>query len=67
MPAGPVTIGFEGAYASGDDPTTAKNEGAFRADYKSPFWSFILFNNFDYDGYQNGSVDRSPALPPTPA
>ena len=56
MPVGPVTVGFEGAYVSGDDPTTAKNEGAFASDYQSPFWSIILFNNLDYNGYQNESV-----------
>ena len=56
MPAGPVTVGFEAAYVSGDDPTTAKNEGAFASDYQSPFWSIILFNNLDYNGYQNESV-----------
>ena len=56
MPAGPVTVGVEGAYVSGDDPTTAENEGGFASDYKSPFWSIILFNNLDYNGYQNESV-----------
>jgi hypothetical protein len=56
MPAGPVTAGFEVAYVSGDDPKTAKNEGGFASDYQSPFWSIILFNNLDYNGYQNESV-----------
>ncbi len=52
VPAGPVTIGFEGAYTSGDKPGTAgKNEGAFTADYHSPFWSVVLFNNMDLPGY----------------
>ena len=56
MPAGPVTVGFEGAYVSGDDPKTAKNEGAFASDYQSPFWSIILFNSFDYNGFHNESI-----------
>jgi len=56
MPVGPVTVGFEGAYVSGDDPSTAENEGGFKSDYQSPFWSIILFNSFDYNGYQNESV-----------
>jgi hypothetical protein len=47
-----LSIGFEGAYAGGDDPsTTDENEGGFRADYQSPFWSVILYNNLDYPGY----------------
>lgn len=51
MPAGPVNIALEGAYAAGNDPSTPENEGAFRADYQSPFWSIILYNNLDYPGY----------------
>jgi hypothetical protein len=51
VPAGPVKIALEGAYASGNDPKTAKNEGALRADYDSDFWSIILYNNLQYPGY----------------
>ena len=51
MPAGPVTVTLEGAYAGGNDPTTKKNEGGFRFDYQSSFWSIILYNNLDYPGY----------------
>ena len=63
MPAGPVTVGFEGAYVSGDDPkTTSKNEGKFKSDYQSPFWSIILFNNLDYNGYMGESKTATAAL-----
>ena len=56
MPAGPVTLGFEGVYVSGDDPSTKdKNEGALNSDYQSPFWSVVLFNNLDYNGYMGES------------
>jgi hypothetical protein len=55
VPAGPVTIGFEGEYVSGDDLSTAKREDAFSSDYHSPFWSVILFNNMDYPGYAGES------------
>lgn len=55
VPAGPVTVGLEGAYAAGDKPTSAKNEGGFRHDYHSPYWSVILFNNLDYPGYASES------------
>lgn len=51
IPAGPVTIGVEGAYAGGDKASSAKNEGAFKFDYHSPFWSIVLFNNMDLNGY----------------
>lgn len=53
MAMGPMmSLGLEGAYAAGDDPSTkTKNEGGFRADYQSPFWSVILYNNMDYPGY----------------
>jgi len=52
MPAGPMmSLALEAAYAAGDDPKTAKNEGGFRSDYQSPFWSIILYNNLDYPGY----------------
>jgi hypothetical protein len=56
MPVSALTLGFEGCYAAGDDPTTTKNEGSLRTDYNSPFWSVILFNNFDYNGFQNESI-----------
>ena len=56
MPAGPVTVTLEGAYCSGNDPSTPnKNEGAFRFDYQSSFWSIILYNNLDYPGYLGSS------------
>lgn len=52
LPAGPMmNVALEAAYAGGDDPSTAENEGGFRADYQSPFWSVILYNNLDYPGY----------------
>lgn len=55
-PIGPATLGAEFSYASGDDKGTAdENEGVLRAEYQSPFWSVILFNNFDLDGYQGES------------
>lgn len=56
LPAGPVNLGLEGAYVSGDDPgTKGKNEGALTSDYQSPFWSVVLFNNMDHNGYQGES------------
>lgn len=52
VPAGPVTIGLEGAYASGDKVSTKdENEGAFSSDYQGPFWSVIFYQNMDYPGY----------------
>jgi hypothetical protein len=63
VPAGPVTIGFEGAYDSGNDPSTPnKNEGALAFDYHSPFWSVVLFNNMDLPGYAGESVPTSTSL-----
>lgn len=57
MPTGPVTLGLEGVYVSGDDPDTAdKNEGGFSSDYQGPFWSVIFFNNMDYPGYAGSST-----------
>lgn len=53
MPAGPATLGLEGVFAQGNDPDTVDNEGALRSDYQSPFWSVILFNNMDYNGFDN--------------
>ena len=61
MPLGPVNVGFEFGYAKGDDPTSADNEGALFHDYNGPFNSFILFNNFDLDGYNSvysGGADK---------
>jgi hypothetical protein len=56
MPAGPVTVTLEGAYAAGDDPATKdKNEGAARFDYNSSFWSIILYSNLDVPGYVGSS------------
>jgi len=56
LPAGPVTVCLEGAYAKGDDPgSKGENEGAFSHDYQGPFWSVILFNNMDYSGYASES------------
>ena len=52
-PVGPATLGIEGAYASGDDKGTKKNEGVLKFDYQSPFWSVILFNNFDLPGWES--------------
>jgi hypothetical protein len=61
LPLGPVGAGFEVAYASGDDPGSYDNEGAYPMDYNGPFTSFILFNNFDLDGWNSvysGGADR---------
>lgn len=56
LPAGPVGLGLEAAYVSGDDPGTKdKNEGAFSEDYQGPFYSIILFNNLDVSGYAGES------------
>jgi len=56
VPAGPVTVGAEFGYAAGDKTSsTTKNEAALKHDYQSPFWSVILFNNFDYDGFAGES------------
>jgi hypothetical protein len=61
MPAGPVNVGVEMAYTRGDDPNTVdENEGAVAQDYNGPFTSFILFNQFDLDGWNttySGGVD----------
>lgn len=51
MPAGPVNVGVEAAYARGNDAGDTDNEGYLQQDYQGPFSSFILFNNFDLDGY----------------
>ncbi len=51
MPAGPVNVGLEVAYSQGDDPTTTDNEAAYSQEYQGPFSSFILFNNFDLNGW----------------
>lgn len=57
IPAGPVTIGLEAAYNSGDKTSTAtKNEGALAMDYHGPFWSVVLFNNMDLPGYAGEST-----------
>ncbi len=61
-PVGPATVGAEFSYATGNDPGTAdENEGVLKAEYQSPFWSVILFNNFDLNGYggesQAGATD----------
>jgi hypothetical protein len=56
VPAGPVTIGVEGIYNAGDKKGTAtKNEGSVTVDYHNPFWSVVLFNNLDYNGYAGES------------
>jgi hypothetical protein len=52
-PVGPATLSIEGAYASGDDKGTKENEGVLKFDYQSPFWSVILFNNFDLPGWES--------------
>lgn len=60
IPAGPVAIGAELAYASGDDPgTKSENEGAIFFDYQSPFWSVVLFNNFDLNGFESNYAGDS--------
>jgi len=53
IPAGPVTIDVEAAYASGDNSSTAdKIEGALRVDTHSPFDSVVLFpGKTDINGY----------------
>lgn len=59
VPAGPVNVSLEGAYAAGNDPATPENEGGFRADYQSPFWSIILYNNFDHPGYLGSATGNA--------
>jgi len=62
LPLGPVGAGFEVAYATGDDLSSPdEDEGAYPMDYNGPFTSFILFNNFDLDGWNSvysGGADR---------
>lgn len=61
LPVGPVNVGLEAAYAKGDDPTSQDFEGALFHDYNGPFSSFILFNNFDLDGWNSvytGGADK---------
>jgi hypothetical protein len=53
VPAGPANVGAEFAYAQGDKKDTKKNEGILAFDYQSPFWSVILFNNFDLPGWES--------------
>jgi hypothetical protein len=54
MPAGPVNVGLEFAYAAGNDPDSSdENEGALPQDYQGPFNSFILFTPFDFSGWQS--------------
>jgi len=59
MTAGPVKVGLEAAYAAGDKTDSEKNEGAFKFDYNSAFWSVILYNNLDYSGYMGSPVSSS--------
>jgi hypothetical protein len=51
--AGMANLGLEVAYARGDDPNTAENEGVGSHDYDGPFSSIVLYHNFDYDGWQS--------------
>jgi hypothetical protein len=51
--AGITNLGLEVAWARGNDPGTADNEGIVRMDYHTPFNSVILFNGMDYQGYDN--------------
>jgi hypothetical protein len=66
--AGMANVGLEFAYAQGNDPSTADNEGGFSHDYHGPFNSVILWNGMDYQGYlnlsrgQGGDVGVSNAL-----
>ncbi len=56
IPAGPVTLGLEGAYARGDDPTTKdKNEGLAKQDFQGPYWSVVLFHNMDQNPWDAAS------------
>jgi len=62
MPLGPVNAGFEFCYASGNDPGTLdKNEGVAPSDYNQSFNSFILFNNFDLNGWNSVYSDGKDA------
>jgi hypothetical protein len=63
LPIGPVGAGFEVAYATGNDPSTYDDEGAYIQDYQGPFTSFILFNNFDLPGWVSvpGMTDKGVA------
>jgi hypothetical protein len=57
--AGMADLGIDFGYARGNDPNSAKNEGAASHDYDSPFYSIVLYNNLDYDGFQsNKAADR---------
>lgn len=61
MPAGPIGLGVELAYASGNDSDPEDEEGMLYMDYNGPFSSFILFNNFDLDGWNttfSGGADK---------
>ena len=51
--AGMTNLGLEVAYARGDDPNTAENEGIASHDYDGPFNSIVLYHNLDYDGFQS--------------
>jgi len=63
MPAGPVTVGVEGAYASGDDPATkGKDEGGFKFDYHSPFWSVVLFNQMDLGAFYESNMGANTSV-----
>jgi hypothetical protein len=62
LPLGPVNCGFEFGYAKGDGDANddEKNDALFH-DYNGPFNSFILFNNFDLDGWNStysGGADK---------
>ena len=64
LPVGPaVSLGLEGAYTRGDDPTTPdKREGFFSADYEGPYSSVIFYNNMDYAGYAGDGQSSSTEL-----
>jgi hypothetical protein len=61
IPVGPATIGLEGAYVAGDDPTTKKAENGFSSDYQGPFWSVIFYQNMDYPGMALDAQTSNPA------
>jgi hypothetical protein len=54
LPIGPVNVGLECGYARGNDQSsTDENEGLLTHDYNGAFNSFILFNNFDLNGWNS--------------
>lgn len=58
LPIGPVNCGFEAAYARGDEPG-GDIDSALSHDYNGPFSSFILYNQFDLNGWVSNYNDSA--------